>query len=297
MHDPKQLAISLIICTRNRAAGLDACLQYIKQLQFPESSEVVIVDNGSTDETGDVLLRFKNEMEIPVNIVQESTPGLANARNAGIAQARGEIIAFTDDDCYPEPEFLVQILKAFERSDVGFVGGRIMLHDPTDYPATINESMVPLTFKPGAFLRAGAVHGANLAFRAAVLRQVGGFDPLFGSGALFASEDVDTTARISRAGYVGLYDPTIVVSHHHGRKAKDVRKLYRSYSIGRGAYHAKLLLSDKAFLNAFSGFLGLPKRAIRRPRLFLWELQGMWEYGREYYKSRIPEETNKRLQH
>ncbi len=131
---PASPQISLIICTRNRADGLRSCLEYVKKLEFPLASEIVIVDNGSTDHTQEVLRHFRNEMNnVPVHIVEQSAPGLSNARNAGVARANGEIIAFTDDDCYPSPDFLTQIQKAFADSRVGYVTGRILLHDPTDY--------------------------------------------------------------------------------------------------------------------------------------------------------------------
>jgi glycosyltransferase involved in cell wall biosynthesis len=272
--------ISLIVCTRNRAEPLKRCLASIAQIACSRRWELIMVDNGSTDATAAVIREFAERSAITVHYVSQPVKGLSNARNAGLAAAAGAIIAFTDDDCYPQADFLERIALAFEDDRLGYVSGRIMLHDPTDYPATINESLVPLEFSPHRYLAPGAIKGANLAFRRVALDQVAGFDPLFGSGALFPSEDVDTSARVSMHGWLGAYDPTIVVSHHHGRKAADVGSLHRSYDIGRGAYHAKLALQDRAFRQALKGWRGLPRRALHRPATIRWELAGALDYAR-----------------
>jgi hypothetical protein len=79
---------------------------------------------------------------------------------------------------------------------LGFVGGRILLYDPSDRRITIQESLEPQSFLPGSFIHPGAIHGANLAFRRAALTEVGGYDPWFGPGALFVAEELELLARI-----------------------------------------------------------------------------------------------------
>ncbi|GBH32186.1 glycosyltransferase [Sphingobium xenophagum] len=270
--------LSLIICTRNRAGSLGRCLDSVAQLQFDKSWEFVLVDNGSTDETRTVVEAWAAAAPMPLRYVHEAVPGLSKARNAGLRAARGEIIAFTDDDCYPAPDFLLRTMAAFEDTRLGFVSGRIMLHDPTDYPATINESTVPLRFPAGRYLAPGAIKGANLSFRRAALDQAKWFDPQFGSGALFPSEDIDTAARVARYGWDGAYDPSIVVSHHHGRKAADIGSLHKAYAIGRGAYHMKLLVADRSLSEAFTGWKGIMRRTLARPSDLRWELAGAWRW-------------------
>lgn len=270
--------LSLIICTRNRAGPLGRCLDSVAQLQFDRSWEFVLVDNGSTDETRAVVEAWAAAAPMPVRYVHEAVPGLSNARNAGLRAAQGEIIAFTDDDCYPAPDFLTRTMAAFDDPKLGFVSGRIMLHDPTDYPATINESTVPLRFPAGRYLAPGAIKGANLSFRRVALDQANWFDPQFGSGALFPSEDIDTAARVARCGWDGAYDPAIVVSHHHGRKAADIGSLHKAYAIGRGAYHMKLLVADRALGEAFTGWKGIVRRTLAQPGDLRWELAGAWRW-------------------
>jgi GT2 family glycosyltransferase len=119
-----------------------------------------------------------------------------------------------------------------------------------------------------------------MAFRRKVLDQIGPFDPLFGSGAFFPSEDADAIMRASLAGWVGLYEPSMIVHHHHGRKAADIGSLHKSYDIGRGAYHAKLLFMPGAFKIALKAWAGLAKRIFVRRSLFYWEMHGALKYLR-----------------
>ena len=276
----RRVEVSLILCTRNRAAALGRAMDAIAAMRFGGAWEVVLVDNGSTDVTREVIEEFAAAQSFPVRYVWQPIKGLSNARNAGLAAATGEIIAFTDDDCYAAPDFLTAITRAFAADpSLGFVSGRILLHDPDDYPTTVNTSTQPVDFAPGHYLAPGTVKGANLAFRRVALDGAGGFDPLFGSGALFASEDVDTAARVSRLGWTGAYDPMIVVSHHHGRKRADVPALLKAYDVGRGAYHAKLMLADGAVGAGLRGWRGLPRRMLHRPASLWWELAGALRYA------------------
>jgi len=182
---------------------------------------------------------------VEVVSVNEQRIGLGNARNLGLSVARGEIIAFTDDDCYPAENFLETTCQCFEEdARLGFVGGRILLHDPTDYPITIQKSEEPQHILPGAFIPAGLIQGANFSFRSVALRSVGGFDPRFGAGTRFCPEDIDALARLSACGWHGRYDPRPLVYHHHRRKTRvEADRLMRQYDRGRGAYYAKCILN------------------------------------------------------
>jgi glycosyltransferase involved in cell wall biosynthesis len=273
--------VSVIICSRDRCQQLARCLQSVRRITFERCWELVIVDNGSVDETAMVV---KEELSstscITVTYVLETKPGLANAHNAALRVARGEILAFIDDDCYPANDFLSKVWAAFADPSVGYISGRIMLHDPTDYPVTINESMTPRTFPSGSFIRTGNVQGANMSFRRRVLLDMGGFDPLFGPGSLFNAEDVDAAGQASAMGWNGLYCPEVIVSHHHGRKAGDVARLERSYAIGRGAYHMKLLLHGHRFSWFARSIYELCWWRVRRnPGALLWEMVGGFKYA------------------
>ena len=122
-----------------------------------------------------------------------------------------------------------------------------------------------------------------MAFRREVLLDLGGFDPVFGPGApLRACEDLDLAGRASATGWTGQYQPGAVVSHHHGRKAHDLPALLKSYGIGTGAYHMKLLLNGGE-VRCFAESLGQVARRLRASRIsVLWEPLGALKYSRIY---------------
>jgi glycosyltransferase involved in cell wall biosynthesis len=275
--------VSLIIATRDRCQQLQRCLEAVTRLQFERLWELIIVDNGSTDGTASVVHQFSECAQFPVRYVFESRPGLGNAHNAAIAVARGMILAFTDDDCYPEPDLLGCVWRAFEDPSLGYIAGRITLHDPADDPMTTIESTCRCTFPPRSFVRVGSVGGANMAFRRKVLTEIGGFDPLFGPGALFNTEDVDAAGRASAAGWKGEYRPEVVVRHHHGRKAADIPPLAKSYGIGAGAYHMKLLLERRKFLSFVRSVYQVRRRLRASVRSVVWEPVGAAMYSYVYF--------------
>jgi glycosyltransferase involved in cell wall biosynthesis len=258
--------VSVIVCTRNRGTRLRACLDAISRMTSTELWELVLVDNGSTDSTAAVIEQSLSGCRRHVEVLEEATPGLARSRNRAIGAARGSILAFTDDDCYPAPDLLEHLVSVFEADErIGYVGGRVLLHDSTDDPVTTATSMETLRMNPFEFVPAGVIHGANMAFRAEVFSKVGGFDALLGAGtSLCSGEDFDMVNRSSAAGYVGIYDPRPMVYHHHGRKpGADVAMLYRGYGYGRGAVYAKCFLCPEL-------------RGLRRRALLHWMRTVSW---------------------
>jgi GT2 family glycosyltransferase len=238
---------SLIVCTRNRAAQLHRTLSSLEELRVSCPWELILVDSASTDDTPRVLERFAATNALPVRIVSVQRPGLGRARNAGVRNARGHILVFTDDDCYPAPDFVDQVAAIFaENPDIGFMGGRILLFDPADYPITIRTETVEQRTRAGSLISAGFIQGANMAIRREVLESVGLFDDAFGPGTPFNCEDVDVMTRASLGGWDGMYSPRPLVYHHHGRRTtREVKGLSRSYARGRGAFYMKLILDRR----------------------------------------------------
>jgi GT2 family glycosyltransferase len=238
--------LSLIISTRNRSASLARTLESLRKLRTCLEWELVIVDNGSSDNTQLILKDFVAKFSGPVQLVSEPKRGLANAHNAGCHMAKSPICVFTDDDCYPSADYLDAVSLCFsEDPRIGFIGGRILPWSQDDRRITIQESVHRVTFAPYSFIPTGVIQGANFACRRAAIEAVGGFDSRFGPGALFFNaEEVDLLARISAAGWAGAYDPRPVVYHDHGRKnGWDEWRIMRSYDRGRGGYYAKCLLN------------------------------------------------------
>ncbi len=233
--------ISVVICTYNRAQALKLCLESFTRIEFAHDWELVLVDNNSSDHTQQVVQEVKQATGLPIKLVTEKRQGLGYARNCGLAATQYPIVAYTDDDCYPQADYLTQIVNNFEQHDIGFVGGRVLLHDPTDLELTVQFSTTTEFFTPTSYMRAGVIHGANFAFKRELLIRADGFDPNLGAGSPFkAAEDTDLLTECQRLGATGKYAPEIVVSHHHGRKTQaEYHSLMHSYDIGRGAFYAK----------------------------------------------------------
>ena len=234
---------SLIICTRNRADKLAQCLESLVGLNGIARWELVIVDNGSTDRTGDVIDAFAARYEHRLIRVLEPTPGLGVARNAGIAAASAGLLAFTDDDCYPAPDFLEEMLRVFQDPSIGYMGGRILLYNQADAPISIRVTTETRNIAAYSFVHTGLIQGANMACRRVVIDEIGVFDRDFGAGTPFPAEDVEFVARASAAGWRGGYYPGPMVYHDHGRRGDAViSRLVKQYDRGRGAYLAKFIL-------------------------------------------------------
>jgi glycosyltransferase involved in cell wall biosynthesis len=257
------MTVSLIVCTRNRGSRLPAFFESLRALESPPDGwELVLVDNASTDDTAERIAAFAETAPFRVLPAHAPLPGLGRARNVGLTRASGELLVFTDDDCYPRPDFLRAYVEVFEQHAIGFAGGRILLHDPSDARVAVRDLQEPVEIAPRRFVPAGLVKGANMAVRRDVVTAIGGFDPRLGVGTpCIAGEDCEFIARAAWAGWAGRNDPRPVVSHHHGRKpGKDAAYQHRCYDYGRGAYYARLLLDPQARVTYARGWL----RRVRR---------------------------------
>lgn len=235
--------ISFIICTRNRAASLRRALDSVAATARPHGDgiDLLVVDNGSTDDTRATVADWAATAFMPVRLIDQPRQGLAAARNAGMAAATGRLLAFTDDDCVLEPDYVAELLRHYDNDTVPVIrGGRVELGDPADLPYTIKVSEVPARMKmwdhPGLFLI-----GCNMVIPRAVTQVIGKFDERFGAGARFrASEETDYIYRAFRAGIAVEYVPNMVVRHFHGRRTHaDIARLSAGYFVGNGAVYAK----------------------------------------------------------
>ena len=236
------ILISLVICTRNRAEFLPQHFESLAAIKTTLPWEIIFVDNDSSDATPMLLADFAAKSNVPTRVIDEKIPGLGNARNAGWVKAQASIVGFTDDDCYPASDYVDTLIAAFNDEKTSFVGGRVLLHDPEDLPWTIMLSMESQHFAPFSYIRPGAIHGANFAFRKSALQKLSGFDQLMGSGTPFPCEDCDVLLRALSAGQQGNYCPEIVVSHHHRRREVDKPKIERAYLAGRAAFFMRALV-------------------------------------------------------
>ena len=148
----KNINISLIICTRDRGLSIKKCLESISPQEMIEvNGELIVVNNGSTDNTADIIENFKHRSPFPIINVLEPKAGLSNARNSGVIASSGRIIAFTDDDCYPQPDLLREAIVAFDSNRFSYCGGRILLYDNTDAKFACNYEEVFKLIPPSVF--------------------------------------------------------------------------------------------------------------------------------------------------
>lgn len=233
--------VSVIICTKDRSKSLERAIDALARVEFNEPWEVIIVDNGSTDDTATVAERALQKIDAPARLVHEAKRGNGHGRNSAIAIAEGEIAFFTDDDCIVRADALTAVSKEFRDPSLGFVAGRINLYNPLDHLCCYFYAAKPIEFRSPWFLKPGYVQGSNMAFRMAPLKgAVGAFDPVFGAGARFAGEDLELAMRFLLHGWRGKYSPHVVVRHDHGRTEQDYVKLENFYDEGVGAYIEKL---------------------------------------------------------
>src|SRR3989442_1648280 len=215
------LTVSVIICVYNAADTLEDCLSSLSRLTYPDF-EVIVVNDGSRDRTADVARRHAF-----VRLVDVERGGLSAARNAGLACARGEIVAYTDGDVRVDPEWLTHLVQPFLTSDVVGAGGPNVV--PPDDP-WVAQCVARAPGGPTQVLLddriAEHVPGCNMAFRREALEAIGGFNPIF----LRAGDDVDVCWRLQARGWSIGFRPAALVWHHH---RASIRAYYRQ-QIGYG---------------------------------------------------------------
>jgi glycosyltransferase involved in cell wall biosynthesis len=216
--------ISVIIATHNRSALLATTLDAIARQRWPrESTEVIVADNGSTDDTRAVV-EAACAAGLPVRYLFERRPGKSYAVNAALAVTRGELIAFTDDDVQPEPDWLDALAHAASQTGVDFVAGRIVPIwecPPPDWmsPALHGVLAVPdngTAPLPIVTSTSGVMPiGANMAVRSDVIARIGGLRTDLGKleGTLRTGEDHEFFLRLLHGGYRGTYEPSALVRH------------------------------------------------------------------------------------
>jgi glycosyltransferase involved in cell wall biosynthesis len=241
------MKVSLIICSRNRARSLAETLAWLERSDINDhDAEVVLVDNGSSDGTSKTMHEFADGAKFPVTVVSAMAPGLGIARNAGLRRARGELVAFTDDDCYVTPRYFNDLISHFlpDRHQYGM--GSILLFDATDDPRVAIVKFDAIRHHPAfTVLTTGSIAGANMFFVRSVFEKAGYFNEGLGAGTDFCCEDIEMATRASLAGFAGVQLPKPVVYHHHRRKlnSEEALRAIEGYDRGRGAYYATLLIN------------------------------------------------------
>jgi GT2 family glycosyltransferase len=215
--------LAAIICTHARAAYLAACLEGLRGQQGAEFG-VIVVDSASPPDSASRIAELARDYG--ATLIRSEQPGLSLARNLGLAAARAEWVAYLDDDSVAEPDWAQSLAAAISRLplDAAAVGGRITPHWeaplPGWWPMALRGVLTIVEWdgrgEAGRDLPEGvAVYGANMAFRAAALRSIGGFPEGLGrvGRRLLSGEEVEVLDRLQAAGHRVFYEGSAAVRH------------------------------------------------------------------------------------
>ncbi|MEN6484211.1 MAG: glycosyltransferase [Syntrophobacteraceae bacterium] len=214
--------VSVVVCAYNAERTMRMCLDSLQAINYPDY-ETIVVNDGSADRTLEIARGYEYEN---VKIIDQPNRGLSAARNAGIAAATGDIVAFTDSDCVADPDWLTYMVSKFLSSGLSAVGG-------PNFPPP-EDSFVPscVAASPGGPTPvllsddvAEHIAGCNMAFRREALEGIGGFDTNF----RVAGDDVDLCWRLQNEGYQIGFSPAAVVWHFRRNTVAAYLKQQRGY--------------------------------------------------------------------
>jgi len=242
--------VTVAVCTRDRAEQLKDCLTSLSKLAYSKV-DILVVDNApSTDETRKLV-----QSEFPdFRYVVEPRPGLDWARNRAIDEARGEILAYTDDDVLVDPLWVSALVKVFQDDPaVMAVTGLVAPFEMETQAQVLFERYggfgrgfkriwyhVDFTSRGDSFLHIGAGKfgtGANMAYRRAVFGKIGEFDPALDVGTVTnGGGDLEMFFRVLEEGHTLVYEPAALVWHRHRRTYKELHVQLTNHGIGLYSY-------------------------------------------------------------
>jgi glycosyltransferase involved in cell wall biosynthesis len=256
---PHRPAVSVVVPTYDRPDRLARCLDALARCEAPDGGfEVVVVDDGSPEPLDDVVDRFRDRLDL--RLERQAKAGPAAARNTGAALARGRLLAFTDDDCTPEPAWLIALAAAAEAAPGAMLGGRTRNGAGDDRYAEASQALadrISPVDEPRFF------PSNNLAVPADGFAAVGGFDTRF---ARAAGEDRDLCHRWIGSGRALAAVPEAVLWHHHRFTFRSYWRQHHNY--GRGAFRFRAVevgrSGDDLGIRGVGGYLGLVLDPLRR---------------------------------
>jgi cellulose synthase/poly-beta-1,6-N-acetylglucosamine synthase-like glycosyltransferase len=212
--------VSVIVPVFNAERTIEECINSLLELDYPSKNlELIFINNASNDRTADILSYYSGK----IKILYERKRGPAAARNKGILNANGDIIAFTDADCVVDKDWLKHIVRPLEDNSIGIVGGEILAKHPCN---KIEEFYGKLHDHKKA-AEGGMPYSItiNWASRKSVFKETGLFDESFLRG-----QDTDLSFRILRSGYKFFYEPRAIVYHRFPKTLAGL--FYKAYLSG-----------------------------------------------------------------
>ena len=264
--------VSVVVGTRDRPDSLATCLRSLLKLDYPRF-EIIVVDNASTSRATAEVVRELGGEQASLRYVREDRPGLSWARNRGLHEAHGEIVAFTDDDAVADRYWLTELVRGFAAADrVGCVTGLVF---PLELETQaqlwfeqfggFNKGYTQRIFDLGAHRVRNRLYpysagifggGVNMAYRTATLRALGGFDPALGTGTpALGGEDLAAFFQIITSGNTLVYAPSAIVHHMHRRDYAGLQKTMYDYGVGLTAYLMKCIIEKPIRLLAVPAWI------------------------------------------
>jgi GT2 family glycosyltransferase len=236
------MLVSVVICTYNRAQLLKRTLHSLTlQTVRPEQFEIIVVDDGSVDETPEVCLQLRQDLPHMKYVSNGVNSGISCSRNKGIKSAEGEFILFTDDDCIANNDWVERMSAALEREPV--VAGAVESSE-SNYIRLCHNIAEFHPFIPGCKRRpVEFIAGANMGFRRSVLDELGGFD-----AKVKTAEDMEFILRARSKGYRIYLACDAIVTHDHNRTNLDT--VFK--------YSAKHAAETILLRNKYRSLLGTP---------------------------------------
>jgi len=285
--------ISVVLCTYNRAESLRRTLCSLSAMRVPANLqwEVLVVDNNSSDHTRDVTEMAGGQL--PCRYLFEGRQGKSFALNTAIPQARGEIVAFTDDDVQLDRGWLVEIKRAFELFDCIGIGGKIIPVWNCEKPRWLEEegpyklaaAIVRLDLGEEACELQQPAFGANMAFRRTAFEKYGLFKENLGPNPrnMIRGEDSEFSWRVIQGGEKLMYGPRVVVYHPVDEK-RTTKKYFVSWYFN---YGRALVRANGVPLQAIRYF-GVPRYLFRQfGKEFLKWTCCLQSKRRFYYKLQV----------
>ena len=231
--------VSVVVCAYNAADTIAECLTSLDVLTYPDT-EVIVVDDGSRDTTGDIARGYSG-----VRVVEVPNSGLSAARNAGLAAASGEIIAYTDADVRVDPDWLTYLVQPLLTSDAAGVGGPnvVPIDDPWVAQCVARAPGGPIHVMLDDRI-AEHVPGCNMAFRRDALLAADGFNPVY----VRAGDDVDICWRLQAKKLDIVFAPSALVLHHRRASVRSYWRQQVGYGEGEAwldAHHPEKFLGGQ----------------------------------------------------
>jgi glucosyl-dolichyl phosphate glucuronosyltransferase len=302
MNDPTK--ITVLVCTYNRSQTLGVAVESVAVQSLPQSLdwEIVVVDNNSPDQTRQVVEGLKRRYPERIRYVFEPQQGISHARNVGIREARGEILAFLDDDEIASTDWLQNLTANLHSGEWAGAGGRVLPPSSFSPPrwlsikssfasgplAAFDLGLVPGQLNEPAF-------GANMAFRKEVFDRYGGFRTDLGriGKSMISNEDTEFGRRLMAAGLRLRYEPS-AITYHPVDEIRLKKEYFLNWWFGKGRSDVRELGNQPGSKR----FFGIPLRLFRAlpwatmrwmvsvepSQRFGWKVE-VWNYAGQIFES------------